>query len=538
MLDGSKYGQRDDGDYLSASDEEILPLEGISDESDESEDMDISDGQDDERSLEDEEEYDEEKELEKEAWGTSRKAYYGADEVSDEEDEQLEEQEAERLQKKHLARLRPEDFLDTWADQPETEPSAGSTGRVVTEEVPMPDLSKLSKSDLLKLLKTRHPEVLRLANLYAKLHPQLSSLTLLAQRPFHPQHALIKLKLAALSVLLSSIAVYFALRADKKERKSTEKRLVAKISEIEGTWSQISSVEIDENAVDIKEVIETEAAMATEPLYIAEKPKKNEKTLKRKRIRTMADDTDESEDDLTSTLAFLRKSRPSKNRESTTIDDDFADATTLHPIDALEKSQNKKTLRFYAAQIEQKGQKRREKYSGDTEVFKERKNDRNERLIKEAQKRGSGKMDEMDETALDDQEPAPRVERMAPDEDGDYYDFIAARTAKKKEGKKEEYEASKAAARQYLLGQLDEGDVDESGKRLITRQIEKNKGLMPHRSKDVRNPRVKKRKKYEKKKKALKGRQQVYQVNDRRRGAYGGEESGISKNIVKGVKLG
>jgi hypothetical protein len=48
---------------------------------------------------------------------------------------------------------------------------------------------------------------------------------------------------------------------------------------------------------------------------------------------------------------------------------------------------------------------------------------------------------------------------------------------------------------------------------------------------------VKKRKKYEKKKIALKGRQHVYQVNDRRRGAYGGEESGINKNVVRGVKL-
>jgi U3 small nucleolar RNA-associated protein 3 len=528
MLDGSRYGRRKDEDYMSASDEEILPLEGLSDED---EDEEVSDGQDDSRS--DEEEDDEEKELEKEAWGTSRKAYYGADEVSDEEDEQLEEQEAERLQKKHLSRLRPEDFLDTWADKPI---QISGTGKVIVEEVPAPDLSKLSKSDLLKLLKTRHPDVLRLAKLYEALHPQLSSLSLLAQRPFHPQNNVIKLKFAVLSVLLSSIAVYFAVRADAKQRTSTEKKLVSKISELETTWSEISSIEIDENALDVQELMETEERMAPEPLPLASiNEPKTERKPNRKRQKTMADESD-SEDDIASALAILKKSRSSKPRAE--IADDFADPTTLHPIDALEKSENKKSLRFYTSQIEQKLQKRREKYSGDIEVFKERRNDRNERLIQEAQKRGRPVPKDVDETALDDEEPVSHGETREADSDEDYYDFIAAKTAKKKEGKKAEYENSKAAAKQFLLGQLAEEEMDESGKRLITRQIEKNKGLMPHRSKDVRNPRVKKRKKYEKKKKALKGRQQVYQLNDRRRGAYGGEESGISKNVVKGVKLG
>src|SRR5271163_1927461 len=155
MLDGSKWGKKKDEGYMSASDEEILPLEGLSEDEDEDEDGDedeeVSDGQDDDRSLLDEDEQEEE-ELDNEAWGSSRKAYYGADDVSDDEDVAQEEQEAERLQKKHLARLRPEDFLDTWADKPETTPS---TNRIVIEELPRPDLSKLSKGDVLKLLKTR-----------------------------------------------------------------------------------------------------------------------------------------------------------------------------------------------------------------------------------------------------------------------------------------------------------------------------------------------------------------------------------------------
>ena len=378
--------------------------------------------------------------------------------------------------------------------------------------------------------------------MYQRLYPQLSSISFLAQKPFHPQHSIIKLKLALLSVLLSSIAVFFALRADQKERKSTEKKLVARISETESLWNQISSIAIDENAVDVEESNTRETKL--DNLLTIPKPLPPPKdTLKRKRTsKTLADDSEESDTELAATLSLLNKAR-SKTKRSKVEDEnlsDFADPTTLHPLDAQEKSQNKKTLRFYAAQIENKGIKRREKYAGDTEVFRERRNDRIERQIEAARKRGlptntAASHDNDDNTNHSDDGSDKEPNAGPAKGDNDYYDYIAARRAHKIAHGKDEYESSKAAAKAYLLGQM--RDVDESGKRLITRQIEKNKGLMPHRSKDVRNPRVKKRKKYEKKKIALKGRQQVYTVGDRRRGAYGGEESGISKNVVKGVKL-
>lgn len=527
MLDGSKWGRKKDDGYVSVSDEEILPLEGLSDEESEGDDEEVSDGQDDDRSLVDEEE-----ELDNEAWGSSRKAYYGADDVSEDEDIAQEEQEAERLQKKHLARLRPDDFLDTWAEIPET--TTQSTGRIVTEELPPPDLSKLSKTEVLKILKTRHPEIPWLAGLYQQLYPQLSSLSLASQRPFHPQHTILKLKFAVLSVLLSSIAVYFAVRADIRERNSTEKKLLAKITETEGLWEQISSITIDENAVDVKDLGATETKLDN-LITTLPPPAPKEPTRKRKRqVKSIMDESDASDDDLATTLALLKKSRTKSTKPLQSDEDlsDFGDATTLHPLDAQEKHQNKKTLRFYTSQIENKLSKRHEKYSGDTEVFKERRNDRNERQIEAARKRGLTTT--TDDAELDDNEPVNEI--PASSADNEYYDLIASRAAKKRDGAKEEYESAKASARAYLLGETDK--VDDSGKRLITRQIEKNKGLMPHRSKDVRNPRVKKRKKYEKKKIALKGRQQVYQAGDKRRGAYGGEQSGISKNVVKSVKLG
>jgi Sas10 C-terminal domain. len=79
-------------------------------------------------------------------------------------------------------------------------------------------------------------------------------------------------------------------------------------------------------------------------------------------------------------------------------------------------------------------------------------------------------------------------------------------------------------------------EVGADGKRAITYQIEKNKGLMQKRNKDARNPRVKKRKKYEEKKKKLGSIRQIYKGGESR-GGYGGELTGIKKNLVKSVKL-
>ena len=81
-----------------------------------------------------------------------------------------------------------------------------------------------------------------------------------------------------------------------------------------------------------------------------------------------------------------------------------------------------------------------------------------------------------------------------------------------------------------------EEESAKDGKRAITYAIEKNKGLAPKRNKDVRNPRVKKRKKYEEKKKKLGSIRQVYKGGEGP-GGYGGELTGIKKNLVRSVKL-
>lgn len=78
----------------------------------------------------------------------------------------------------------------------------------------------------------------------------------------------------------------------------------------------------------------------------------------------------------------------------------------------------------------------------------------------------------------------------------------------------------------------------DGGPRSLTRAILKNRGLTPHRPKSVRNPRVKKRMRFEKAKKTVSSQKAIYKGGlSQSGGRYEGEKSGISK-VVKSVRLG
>ncbi|XP_031827034.1 UTP3 small subunit processome component Sas10 [Nomia melanderi] len=76
--------------------------------------------------------------------------------------------------------------------------------------------------------------------------------------------------------------------------------------------------------------------------------------------------------------------------------------------------------------------------------------------------------------------------------------------------------------------------MESEGKRGITYQIAKNKGLTPHRRKDQRNPRVKHRNKYRKAKIRRKGAVREVRKEITR---YAGEISGIKASVKKSIKL-
>ena len=279
-----------------------------------------------------------------------------------------------------------------------------------------------------------------------------------------------------------------------------------------------------------------EAAQAESAALQAEKLRKTEENL-----------ADLSS--LTKRVKDLPKSSTTSSKPTQTQDDDtsdFGDQTTLTPHEAAQKALRKKSLRFYTSQIAQKSNKRGaagRDAGGDADIpYRERLKDRQARLNAEAEKRGkkpkesSSKGDPLGGPS-DEEDYATAMELRKGGGGGeeDYYDLVASRSAEKKAAK-----AALAAARAQaekeggVVRFVEEEGVD--GKRAISYVIEKNKGLAPKRKKDVRNPRVKKRKKFEEKKKKLGSIRAVYKGGEGR-GGYAGELTGIKKNLVKSIKL-
>ena len=162
---------------------------------------------------------------------------------------------------------------------------------------------------------------------------------------------------------------------------------------------------------------------------------------------------------------------------------------------------------------------------------KERIRDKQERLMREAENRARSKAN-VEEALSDNEEDTGQ---RTNDDANEYYDMLVSNSKQKKADKRARAEAYTEAARQGAQV-FEEEQVGPDGKRKITYAIEKNKGLQPKRKKDVRNPRVKKRKKFDEKMKKLGSMRALYKGGEGR-GGYGGEATGIKTNLIKSIKL-
>lgn len=93
-------------------------------------------------------------------------------------------------------------------------------------------------------------------------------------------------------------------------------------------------------------------------------------------------------------------------------------------------------------------------------------------------------------------------------------------------------------SRRAALDDLSEASA--AGPRGATRKILANKGLTPKRAKVNRNPRVKKRLRYDKAVKKVATMKAVFKggMSTLGHGEYAGEKSGIGSKVVKSVRLG
>ena len=284
----------------------------------------------------------------------------------------------------------------------------------------------------------------------------------------------------------------------------------------------------------------------------------------------LADLAEYKADDADDFATLLEAGKRPKKRPRSSLDmmtdqaaaEGLGEATHLTAQEEAERAERKRTLKFYTSQISAKearkgaGLSRRDKLNGDMDLPYRDKNASREAVERARQAKASkDAMLDQGDASLDDsdwnaKDVADRNAVLgfggADDEFGvddggeagteaeEYYDLITNSRRAAKKQKKEEYDATQAEIRNLAA----EPDLEAGAHRGITRQIEKNKGLAQFRPKSVRNPRVKKRQKYEKAKKKLSSMQAVYKGGlGSLEGGYQGEKSGISSHVVKSRKF-
>lgn len=501
-----------------------------------------------------------------ENWGVSRKDYYNADEIETEADAVEEEEEALRLQQKQLQGMTEADFgFDEadWIDN-EQEFDGGSTEQEhsISETLPLVEITEhMPVEERRRILISRFPEFEALSKEFVSLEGQYDELWKKAQAISAHQgspDSMISgsvLKWRALAAYLGVLSMYFVLLTSGPLDESgnyitinpTELRrhpIMENLFQARTQWEQIRSLSIPvpdlTNGHTNGQVSRDEGPLITkDDSLFAKKPRPKKKQVSKAEARAAqakvaaeakrAEELRKTRHDLAQIAA-----KSSRNPKTKDITSDLGEMTegTRQQVD------RKKSLAFYTSQIAAKAQKRSlasKGAGGDDDIpYKERFRDKISRLNAEAAARGKNNKDALgDASDEEDVRVAAEVREQAVDED--YYQTIASKTKSKREDKAARAIALKEAA-SHGAHVREVERVGADGKRAITYAIEKNKGLTPKRKKEARNPRVKKRLKYEEKMKKLGSIRQLYKGGEGR-GGYGGEMTGIKSSIVRSRKL-
>jgi U3 small nucleolar RNA-associated protein 3 len=514
-------------------------------------------------------------------WGSSKRDYYNADNIETEADALEEEAEAKRLQQKKLQKMSEADFgfdENEWLDVDNED----DDDDVVTEVLKDVEITAdMRTEERLSLLKTRYPEFESLAGEFLKLQPLLEDLRLGADTMATSKSStksgrcLAMAKLRALAAYLGALTMYFAvLTSNSKVANSKSSALdpmelrdhavMESLLQCRQLWSKVMHLKPSLETEPEENVMNTEGNMLrandenVAPLSREPESKKSRKEhvhelAAAEALRSHAERIRAAEEELQDLSSLLPKAKkaskssvvkpPSIAAES---DSDFGEEESLSARFLAEKAAKKRSLRFYTSQIAQKANRRADAgrdAGGDADLpHRERLRDRQARLNAEAEKRGK-KLDEYGRgAALGDNESGGEdaddmeVANAIRGEEDDYYNMVAQTSRKRKDDKAERYAAIAAAKAAGKQVRVVEEEVGADGRRAIGYVLEKNKGLAAKRKKDVRNPRVKKRKKYEEKMKKLASMRAVYKGGEGR-GGYGGEKTGIKTGLVKSVKL-
>ena len=491
------------------------------------------------------------------------------------------------------------EWLDTGKGDVEDPDGTGERGsRVVKEVLPQLEISdEMGEEERLQILRTRYPEFEPLAKEFVALQQQEGDLSLKAEAAMETQKhdlnspavtdpgsakpPMAAIKHSALRAYLAALCMYFAIftsgSLDSRGKITAisptvlrEHPIMDSLMQCRELWNKVKGIPEPElsargehspspqNHMNGHHYL-PEADIHEPPSPIlTKKPRKRKSRAERAQAAAQAEAEARRAERLKATEASLASLSSLTNPTNPTVkstsnlpivaggdDTDFGDPTSLPAHEAAQKAARKKSLKFYTSQIASKAQKRGNAgrdAGGDMDVpRKERVRDRQERLTAMAEKRGAKAVErgqELDGSSGGEEDVAAaravRGEEGGGDDDA-YYELVASRAARRKEEKAARAAAVVAAAEGEGRDDDEGAEGEMVGKRAISRAIEKNKGLQPKRKKEVRNPRVKKRKKFEEKKKRLGSIRPVYKGGEGK--GYEGEKTGIKGGLVRSVKL-
>ncbi|KAJ2775118.1 something about silencing protein 10 [Coemansia nantahalensis] len=445
-------------------------------------------------------------------------------------------------------------------------------------------LLQLPEKERRKVLQAESPELLSLvgdmkaywAAVRDDVRPVLDRAAELGVRPDeHPALAFYTARYQLLTSYLNNIAVYLALKASTPEERGEialrDHPVIAGIVEFRRRLELMDALqarlaplldlfseelasgqvgtgadEASDAAMDV--ATEDEPAAPKAARKAAKQPKERKASRRTGRtagafLEAAAETT--AADSYAELQAMLKKSRAGRRSKglargaaaadwSALEDGDLGEQEQLDEEDAEDKERAMRRLRHHARRIVQARGKRdaRDKLSGDMDVpYRDRRAERlryDDQAIAAVRAKSQKHGDDLDmDMGMDLDSDTGGAG------DGDLYADEVRRLAQKKAGKAERREAQ---WRQTVEDNVaEEATVEDDGKRSINYQILKNKGLQPHRTKEQRNPRVKRRVRYEKAKKKLGS--SVAQVRALE-GGYGGEATGIKSRLTRSTRFG
>ena len=534
---------------------------------------------------------DPERDLDKAGWGSSRKDYYDVDNIETEADALEEEEEALRLQKKQLQKMSEADFgfdETDWLDSGNADAiNDDDEDRVVEEILPQVEITEdMPVEERNRILATRYPEFDGLAKEFLTLQDQYeqSRLDAMAAQKLLECHGSTNgfsnmkpgaiTRWTALSTYLSALSMYFAILTSgtsnsngkvvpKAPSEMRNHPIMLALVRSRTMWEKVKDLP-DGMEVLLKEKPPSntlpEISLASPEVLPKATPKvKSEK----KKKRTRKSDAQIQAEEALAKAEAQRAERARKNdaefaKISRKASRNLAGAASNPPSEAqiaqrqdeidnviydgvppkstADQSRRKKTLQFYTSQIAQKANKRSNAgrdAGGDMDIpYRERLKDRQARLNAQAEARGRKKGEALGQTEEEEEEGGGEENRTVGGEEEDYYATIASRTAAKKANRAARKEVAKEAA---LHGaRIVQGDrMTDDGRRQVTYQIDKNKGIDAKTKKNL-IPRLKRRRKYEGALKRIKSIKPVYKGST---GPYGGETTGIKSGIIRSTKL-